>query len=197
MVSNSNQNRQDYLVNSRYLLATYDDFGGKYGGSYFRIIKVNNNTPRNSSLDTYELTVGFPDSDFITGFSIQNNETYSILYDYGETMHQEQFEYRIGDDGKIEQIYSPQVATNTALHKATASERAWWSSMTQFPVSGTVTIKGLMRPAILMSYVRIHVYFYGRKHISSGLYIITGQQDSISASGFTTTLNITRVGGDE
>ena len=68
--------------------------------------------------------------------------------------------------------------------------------MTEFPVTATLTIKGLMRPSILMSKVRINSYFYGNKHISSGLYIITRQEDSVSSSGYRTTLTLTRIGAD-
>ena len=44
--------------------------------------------------------------------------------------------------------------------------------------------------------VKVNTYFYGRKHNSSGLYIITKQQDSISSAGSRTTLSLTRIGGD-
>lgn len=68
--------------------------------------------------------------------------------------------------------------------------------MTQFPIQATMTVKGLLRPLLLMSYVKINVYFYGNKHISSGLYIITQQEDYIDSSGYKSVLNLTRVGGD-
>jgi hypothetical protein len=55
-------------------------------------------------------------------------------------------------------------------------------------------IQGLLRPAHLMQYLRLNVIFPGgNKHISSGLYIVTKQQDDIGMSGYTTTLNITRI----
>jgi hypothetical protein len=69
--------------------------------------------------------------------------------------------------------------------------------MTQFPVVARLTIKGLMRPALLMAYVKVNVYFYGHKHISSGLYIITRQEDTIDSNGYKTTLSLMRVSGDE
>ena len=43
----------------------------------------------------------------------------------------------------------------------------------------------------------INTYFYGQKHISSGLYIITGEQDSVDSRGYTTTLSLTRIGEDK
>jgi hypothetical protein len=48
-----------------------------------------------------------------------------------------------------------------------------------------------------MTYVKLNVLFYGRKHISSGYYIITKQTDTIDQSGFRTTLNLTRIKGEE
>lgn len=68
--------------------------------------------------------------------------------------------------------------------------------MTEFPVQATLEIKGLLRPALLMQYVRVNSYFYGKKYVASGLYIITKQIDSISGSGYKTTLSLTRIGGD-
>lgn len=47
-----------------------------------------------------------------------------------------------------------------------------------------------------MQYIRLNVYFPGGgKHISSGLYIVTAQVDSISESGYRTTLELTRIDG--
>ena len=68
--------------------------------------------------------------------------------------------------------------------------------MTQFPVTAKLTLKGLLRPALLMSYVRINSLFYGQRHVSSGLYVITKQQDIVDASGYRTILSLTRVTGD-
>ena len=76
-------------------------------------------------------------------------------------------------------------------------EKTWWSQVTQFPISATLTLKGLLRAVMLMSYIRVNVYYYGKKHNTSGLYIITKQEDSISESGYTTTLSLTRIQGIE
>ena len=38
--------------------------------------------------------------------------------------------------------------------------------------------------------------FYGAKHISSGLYIITRQEDTIDDTGYKSVLNLVRIGGD-
>ncbi len=72
----------------------------------------------------------------------------------------------------------------------------WWSNVTQYPISASITIKGLLRPATLMSYVRLNVLYYGIKHSHSGLYIVTQQIDTINEQGYRTQLSLTRVAGD-
>lgn len=65
--------------------------------------------------------------------------------------------------------------------------------MIKFPLTASITIKGLLKPVMLMDYIKINVVFYGNKHITSGIYAITGQQDILSGSGFKTTLSLVRV----
>ena len=48
-----------------------------------------------------------------------------------------------------------------------------------------------------MTHLRLNVIFPGgHKHISSGLYIVTKQQDMIDGSGYRTTLSLTKISGD-
>jgi hypothetical protein len=45
-----------------------------------------------------------------------------------------------------------------------------------------------------MQYVKLNVWFFGNKHISSGYYLITGQTDQIGLGrGYTTTLELLKV----
>jgi hypothetical protein len=70
----------------------------------------------------------------------------------------------------------------------------WFTKVTKYPISATLKIQGLLRPAQLMQYIRLNVVFPGgNKHISSGLYIITKQIDDIGDNGYTTTLSLTRI----
>ena len=69
--------------------------------------------------------------------------------------------------------------------------------MTKFPISATLQIKGLVRTVMLMTYLRVNAIFYGQRHVSSGLYIITKQVDTIDGNGYRTELTLQRVGGDE
>ena len=129
----------------------------------------------------------------VTSFNINNNDTWAILYDYSESLDFSNYTYRIGNDGKLETIYSPSTMTSKALQYTTESRKNWWTNMIDFPISATLTIKGLIRPAILMSYVKINVWFYGALHDSSGLYFITKQQDRIDSQGYRTILSLTRI----
>ena len=68
--------------------------------------------------------------------------------------------------------------------------------MTEFPIKATIVFKGLVRPTMLVSYVKIDVRYYGRKQLASGIYIITRQTDDISAQGYQTTLELQRIKGE-
>jgi hypothetical protein len=45
-----------------------------------------------------------------------------------------------------------------------------------------------------MNYLKVNVWFFGRKHISSGIYLITKQRDTINSGGYRTELTLTRIG---
>lgn len=50
---------------------------------------------------------------------------------------------------------------------------------------------------MLMSYVKVNSFFYGQRHISSGLYFVTKQVDRVDGQGYRTELSLLRFGGDE
>lgn len=190
-----NNNKQ----NSFYVLTIHDDIDGqningsnlKYlGGPYFKITEV---TKSIQHADAYELIIGYPTQNIITSFNISNNENYSIYYDYQNELNSNEYVMRLNDQGEWEEDYCPRISAQTKGNFSDTAENVWWSKVTQYPISATVTLKGLLRPATLMQYVNLKVLFFGVPHISSGLYIITKQQDSISTNGYKTTLTLTRV----
>lgn len=185
------------IKGSKYTLTIHDDLTGEFGGPYFKISKIVTSAKSINSLDTYELNIGYPEGDPIMSFSIDDDQTYSILYEYSKKLEQSDYIYRINNNGNIEQIYSPTISNSSTTFKTEETDKTWWTKVTQYPIKATVVLKGLLRSAMLMSYVRLNVYFYGQKHISSGTYIITKQQDDISESGFKTTLSLTRIQGDD
>ena len=187
------------IKKSKYYLSLEDDISGKMGDSYFKVTKVMANDRTKASQDspdTFTVDIGYPGNNFVLGFSINNNEIWSIYYNYTKNLPQTNYVYSIDNEGNLVTTYSPAISTSRDLKYTTESSKTWWTSMTEFPITATLTIKGLMRPSILMSKVRINSYFYGIKHISSGLYIITRQEDSVSSSGYRTTLTLTRIGAD-
>lgn len=196
MVNNTNNNSNG-INNSKYYLTIHDDYTNNLGGTYFKVTEVNKNTKTLNSMDTYEVDVNYPGDNFVTQFSLNNDQSWAILYDYNQSIKQEEYSYSINDEGLIETKYTPSLM-KSASGGLSAAKSEWWTKMTQFPVKATLTIKGLTRPSILMTYVKVNVLFNGSlKHISSGLYIITKQTDTIDASGYKTTLELLRVGGDE
>ena len=129
-------------------------------------------------------------------FQIENDDSWSLLYKYSQQIPTEEYVYNIDNAGNVITQYSPNSTTSSRYHKTTQAQKTWWTQMTQFPVTAKLTLKGLLRPAMLMSYVRINSLFYGQRHVSSGLYVITKQQDIVDASGYRTILSLTRVTGD-
>lgn len=184
------------IKTAAYYLAIHDDVTNQLGGTYFEVKEVSPNT-KNTNYDIYEIDVGYPNDNFVTSFSLSNNQQYTILYDYSENIEQNKYIYRINNDGQLITEYSPTIARSKNVQKVTPQNSDWWTKVTQFPITATIVIKGLVRPSILMSQVRINTVMYGQKHISSGLYIITKHEDKIDTNGFTTTLTLLRIGGDE
>ena len=196
MISSSNPSGSA-LKKSKYFLSIHDDFTNEVGGTYFKITEVSKDTKTIKSTDTYEIDVNYPGDNFVTQFSLTNDQSWAILYEFEQDVKQEQYTYKINDDGSVSTNYTPSMLKSALTDQMSPSKSTWWTRMTEFPVEATLTIKGLTRPSMLMTYVKLNVLFAGGvKHISSGMYIITKQVDTISNAGYTTTLTLLRVGGD-
>lgn len=180
-----------------YFWAVYDDTSGSYGGTYFKVSRVQANAKTSLTYNTYEIDVGYPSASCVTDFTVNNDDSWALLYDYSGDLQLPQYSYEIQNSGDITPIRNSKITASKNTFVTTEATRNWWSLVTQFPITASITIKGLLRPAMLMTYLKINTYFYGHKHTSSGLYIITKQEDRIDASGYKTTLSLTRVGGDE
>lgn len=199
MKCSNDTNDSTILKNSRYALTVHDDTSSILDGPYFQIQKILTSLTSSdtTSLDYYEIDVGYPGKDFIASFVVSDDQTYSILYDYSQEVKQSDYVYRIGDDGNTEQIFSPTISNSSELMQTTEADKTWWTTVTQYPIKGTLVIRGLLRAVLLMSYIKINVYYFGRKHISSGIYVVTAEEDTVDASGYFTTLTVTRVKGDD
>ena len=186
------------LRRSNYYLTICDDNSGEFGGTYFKITKMTRDI-NSISLDTsntYEVDIGYPGDTLVTNFNIVNDNSWALLYNYSQEVLPETYTYNIDDSGNIIQTSSPNIMLSSNYNRVTETQRSWWTEMTQFPITATLEIKGLVRPALLMTYVRINALFYGQRHTSSGLYVITKQEDKIDANGYRTILSLTRVAGD-
>lgn len=180
---------RDYI----YVLTYSDDIMNDLGGPYFQIKLLNNKIEHS---DAYELNIGYPNINCIYSFEIEKNESYAILYDYQKQLHPQEYVTRINSKGEEVDVYAPVVTSANKDFETTSEDTAWWSKMTQYPIKASIKLKGLLRPAVLMQYVRINTVFYGNKHSSSGLYMVTKHVDTIDSTGYWTTLNLTKVGGD-
>lgn len=187
------------LSSEIYILTIHDDtvYDKLYndtvtlGGPYFKVTRTSNNI---QNADAYEVDIGYNTSNIVLGFSIESNENYSLYYDYNEKLHPETYTRRLNNKGEWEDVYAPTYTSGNSTFSTRAEDINWFTKVTKYPISASIKIQGLLRPAQLMQYLRLNVIFPGgNKHISSGLYIVTKQVDDISMSGYTTTLSITRI----
>lgn len=192
-------------TNSFYRLSVIDDNKNELNGSYFTVTKVatDNNIVidpeiTNSVVDmgAYEVDLGYPTNNFVTNFQLNSDEEWSILYNTATSVDVKNYSYKITNTGELVRNFSPSLTRVSGIEGTTAADKSWWSAVTSFPIQATLTLKGLVRPTILMSYIKLNVVFYGQKHISSGYYVIEKQTDQINENGYKTTLNLLRVKGD-
>jgi hypothetical protein len=176
-----------------YSLVVVDDTTGDFEGPYFKVVPV---TKLTDDLQTYEIDIGYPSQNIVLSFGIENNLTYSLFYNYQRQINDAEYRQRIDDNGNLVDVYAPVIASGNPNFSVAESDKTWWTKVTEYPITASITLKGLLRPALLMTRVRLNVYYFGRKHISSGLYIITAQDDQIDYNGYRTTLKITRISPD-
>ena len=91
----------DLIGSGIYNLVVHDDYSGELGGPYFTVKRINTSIISYSSLETYEIDIGYPGLDAVMSFSIDDNQTYSILYNYSKEINQSDYVYRINDSGDI------------------------------------------------------------------------------------------------
>lgn len=165
-------------------------------GSYFKVERVSYKTNQS---DAFQIDIGFGNTGtIVTDFSVTDDENYALLYDYNTQIDTDPYVTRIDNNGKAYTVYSPTVTSKNDLFITRPEDITWWTKMTKYPIKASITIQGLLRPAILMSYVRLNViYPGGRKHVSSGLYLVTQQRDIIDGSGYRTTLSLAKISGDD
>lgn len=200
---------QSFTVNQAagtdiYILTMHDDTtydetlipGLTISGAYFKVERVSYKT---NKADAFQIDIGFGNTGtIVTEFSVSDDENYALLYEYNNDLDTNPYVQRIDNNGQIQDIWAPTVSSKNDTFITRPEDIVWWTKMTKYPIKASITIQGLLRPAILMSHVRLNViYPGGRKHVSSGLYLITQQRDVIDENGYRTTLGLTKISGDD
>lgn len=186
---------------STYYLTYLNDNENKYGGAYFKVTEVKGFNTNNYSIedtnlysDLYEIDVGFPGSNFVTDFKISSNDYWSLVYEYNSGISE--YEYDIDSDGNEIKNKTNSLYINNKFNSSSVIDTNWWKHVTEFPITARITLKGLVKPIMLMTYIKINAVFYGQKDVASGIYVVTAQDDLCSGNGYTTTLTMLRVAGD-
>lgn len=138
-----------------YSLTTYEDTTGTYGGPYFKVQKIQKASNVLNQLCTYEVDIGYPTANIVTNFSLKNSSNWSIYYNYNHSLNNSDYVKKIDDKGKIEYEYSPMIVG--AKYDLNESDKTWWTKVTEFPIQATITLKGLLKPAILMQYLKVNM----------------------------------------
>lgn len=140
----------------------------------------------------YEVNIGYPDDNFALDFSVNDNFAWPLMYEGAKQI--------VRYDYELDSIGNLTVQRVPAFYKETENElgyRNLWTSLTRFPVSATLTVRGLLQDSLLLQYIKINSVMYGSKRITSGVYIVTEQVDSIGNGVYNTQLSLTRVAGDD
>lgn len=177
---------------------TYDNKGFSdldINGPYFRVERQSHKTNKS---DAFEIDLGFGNTGtIVTAFSVLDDEGYALLYDYNTQLDIDPYVQRIDSNGKLQTVWAPTITSKNDNFITRPEDITWWTKVTKYPIKASITVQGLLRPAILMSNVRLNViYPGGRKHASSGLYLVTQQKDQIDSNGYRTTLSLTKIAGD-
>lgn len=145
----------------RYIYVVLDDVEGQYGGSVLQVRKMARSTSSDAATEEYEVDIGYPSSTPVLSFTIDDDETYSMYYEFAESIQQPTEQWRIGDDGSLVEIYSPLLSQSGQSRVTHPWDKTWWTQVTQYPVKGTLKIRGMLRHAVLASTLRVNVWFYG------------------------------------
>ena len=160
----------------------------------FRIVEVTrqDTADRNALIkNCYTLDIGFPGNTMITSFALGNDVYWPLYYKYAGKIAS--YKYDIDYNGKITRSKVNPLDVDDKFQSKNVESMNWWEYVRSYPVSATVTIKGLMKPVLLMENVYIFSQIYGQEDLASGLYSIIGQTDTIDGGGCSTTLELLKI----
>lgn len=199
---------QNNLTKDMYILTLHDDTvydklysdTSSLGGPYF---KVSRTSYVSDHSDAYEVDIGINTSTIVTNFQVEQNENFAIYYNYQSDLINEEYVRRLDNKGNWVDVYAPAFTSRNNRLKTRPEDVTWYTQATKYPIKANLTIQGLLRPANLMTYLRLNITFPGEssggnnRHIMSGLYLVTSQQDNMSEQGYTTTLGLQKISGDD
>lgn len=185
-------NENDDLANKSTYYLVLNDLDSAQGNT-FKIKEIISGNLKPSDF-MYEVDVGYPDKNMIFDFNVTTNYGWVAAYETANKIVN--YNYDMDSSGNIHR----QQALNTITATTSASDfridENTWKQLTRFPITATLTTKELIAPIMLLNYIRINNYYFGQKRLTSGLYIVTEQQDIISGNGCRTILGLTRVASD-
>lgn len=178
--------------NSFYGLVIHDcsDEAKTLDGQWFEVID-SSLRPEKYSLD---VDIGYPSNTKVFDFQVNNDTSFALITEYSSNLESSRI-INVNDTGNFEYSSDPSFVVRNGQPNEIL--KSWWKTMTSYPVSASLRIRGLIVPAILAETIRVNVVFFGRKYNYSGKYMVTGQTDVISTAGYRTTLDLLRIEGDE
>ena len=183
MISKTNKQVTGDLNDSVYMLSYHDADDKIPDGSYFRITKIGSGMVDLKNQLYYEVDVGYdPGDSFVYDFALDNSYGWAAAYS-GGAVDPTNYNYGFENNGDLVRAGG---VTNTN----------WWTQVTNYPLTASLTVKGLLSPLMLMTYIKINHVYYGSKRMTSGMYTVIGQTDTLGKDGFKTTLKLLRVAGD-
>lgn len=193
LVSSMKSNISDHGNDYTYYL-TIDD-GGK-DGAYFKIEQVKTKLTSSMFPLIYEVNINYPDEESLAyNFSVDTDYAWPLAYEYAGSFPT--YSYDVNNIGNItKQKFSSNLKTTQNTLNSFISDQNWWTNVTEFPIRATLEVKGLTSYILLLNYIKVNVLYFGNKRNSSGIYIVTGQEDSLSGNGFRTKLELLKVAGD-
>lgn len=177
---------------SIYYLSIVDDGDG----SYFNIQEVDTRINKKMFPLIYEVDINYPNEDsLVFNFQVNTNYAWPLAYEYGGKYSN--YNYDIDNNGNVNyERVKANLMSSTSSNTVSISDKNWWTNVTEFPINATLEVKGLTSHVLLLQYIKINAYYFGNKLNSSGVYIVTGQEDTLSGNGFRTKLDLLRVAGD-
>lgn len=165
-------------------------------GPFFTISEVSTKMNKSMFPLIYEIDINYPDEKSLAyNFSVDTDFSWPLAYEYAGGFSN--YDYGINNSGKtFAEASNAAIKTTTGTTNSFIKDKNWWTNVTEFPIKATLEVKGLTSYVLLLNYIKVNVYYFGNKRDSSGIYIVTGQEDMLSGNGFRTKLELTRVAGD-